>query len=131
MPNSYNLLTRAPQILGYPAESSTCAICNEAHYTNHLSDLINHIRPSAHTSARLVVQRSGIDAIIPEADSRRLFDIIYPFTCASHYRMFSQEPGLDPRAHCTHFGCLANALIFSALDQQVPQVEGQDAFFFP
>ena len=60
------------------SENSVCSICNNLHYTNHLSALIDHIRPSAHTSPRLVVERSGIEDIIPWPPNTRRFAATYP-----------------------------------------------------
>ena len=113
------------------SESSVCSICNDLHYTNHLSALIDHIRPSAHTSPRLVVERSGIEDIIPCPPNTRLFSATYPFSCASHYQIFTRNQDQDHRAHWTHFGCLANVLVYSAIYSPTSSIDGQDQFFSP
>ena len=113
------------------SENSVCSICNNLHYTNHLSALIDHLRPSAHTSPRLVVEHSGIEDIIPYPPNARLFAATYPFSCASHYQIFARNLEQDHRAHWTHFGCLANVLVYSAIYSPTSPVDGQDDFFSP
>ena len=111
--------------------NSQCSICNESHYTNHFSQLVEHIRPSSHSSPRLSTQRSGIEDIIPDAGSRRLFEAIYPFTCAAHSTLFSEAPAHEHRSHWTHLGCIATVFLFSALDQPLPGFDHLQSFFQP
>ena len=77
------------------------------------------------------MERSGIEDIIPCPPNTRLFSATYPFSCASHYQIFTRNQDQDHRAHWTHFGCLANVLVYSAIYSPTSSIDGQDQFFSP